>query len=56
MFRSFRESAFASLGETYFLDAAQKGKKGDESMSNSFSRTNYFKSVNILDSTGVVNY
>lgn len=56
MIRLFRESVFALLGEPYFLDVAQKGKKGAGSMSNSVSRTNYFKLVNILDSTGEVNY
>lgn len=56
MTTSFKESVFASLDETYFLDVAQKGKKGAASMSNSVSRTNYFKLVNIPDSTEEVNY
>jgi len=54
--RPFRESTFASLYENHFPDVAQKGKKGVELMSNSVSRTNYFKLFNILDSTGEVNY
>lgn len=52
MIRPFKESVFVSIGETDFLDVLQEGKKGVELMSNSVSRTNYFKTVNILDSTG----
>lgn len=56
MLRPFKESVFVSIGETDFLDVPQEGKKGVELTSNSVSRTNCFKMVNILGSTGEVNY